>query len=465
VALFEALRGIPVPDWKHGDCLLFDTPDAMKLRYLLLFAAPALLLGPIQIVNSAPARIAYESRSQDANQIFQQVNPAVVTIYAGGEIGSGSIVDANGYVITNNHVIRRSAQVVARMADGRRIPGQVIATDPRNDLALIKLNAAQLPTVPIASGTRVQPGQQVIAIGSPYGRPGVMTQGTFRSVRGNGDLQSQVVLEPGNSGGPLLNSMGEMIGVNKAILESARGSNTGISIATSAAIARRFLESSIPGGLSNSAVPYAAQPQFAPMPRQPDYANPPYSRQAGPAIANLPTPPQSNWEYAAPQPQPNNAWSTPTAPTYEAGRLSRNGRSDVVVPSVGDPWQSAQMPYQSPPNNVYSNSAPTYEAPGMPDMQSSQPYPNPAENFPEMAPSGGARLGVILDVRTMLIQRVEPGAAGALGGLRVGDRLVAVNGSQLQSFAQLQAFMNQAPPVAAFTISRGGRAATVQVRF
>ncbi len=437
----------------------------MKLRLLFLFATTALLLDPIQMGNSAPARIAYESRSQDASQIFQQANPAVVTVYAGGEIGSGSIVDTQGYVITNNHVVRRSAQVVARMADGRRIPGQVIATDPRNDLALIKLNASQLPALPLASGSGIQPGQPVIAIGSPYGRPGVMTQGTFRSVRGNGDLQSQVVLEPGNSGGPLLNAQGEMIGINKAILESARGSNTGISIATSAAIARRFLTANIPGGLSNGGTPYAAQPPFAP---QPQYdAVPPSYRRNNPAIANRPSPnlPQP-WENQPVQPLPNNTWSgqTPT-PMYESGRLSRNERGEVVVPSIGSPWQSAQPSYAPSPDESYGMN-PSESSPVLPNAPAA-PFNPPPKNYSSMAPTptGGARLGVVVDTRTMLIRQVQPGTAGAMGGLQVGDRLVAVNGSQLRSFEQLQSFMTQAPPVAAFTINRGGRAETVQIRF
>jgi len=460
-----------------GDCQLFDTPDAMKLQYLLLFAASALLIDPVQIVNSAPARIAYESRSQDASQIFQQVNPAVVTVYAGGEIGSGSIVSSEGYVITNNHVVRRSSQVVARMADGRRIPGQVIATDARNDLALIKLNASQLPTVPIASSNGIQPGQPVIAIGSPYGRPGVMTQGTFRSVRGNGDLQSQVVLEPGNSGGPLLNTRGEMVGVNKAILESARGSNTGISIATSAARALEFINRSIPGGLSAGSAPYASQPQFLPSQNQPTYSTNPYNDRNNPAIATLPstvpqTQPNTRWGYPTPQPLPNSAWGrSATPPMYESGgTVRRNERGDVVVPSFGDPWQAAQAPqgpYSTTPGFTDPGVAnPGYAMPTTPDAQYPEPFANAVpETYPNTAPSGGARLGVVVDTRTMMIQQVQPGTAGANSGLRVGDRLLAVNGSQLQSFEQLQAFMNQAPPTAAFTISRRGRAATVQVKF
>lgn len=446
--------GISVPDWKHGDCSLIDIP-AMKLRYLLLFAATALLIDPVQIVNSAPARIAYESRSQGASQVYERANPAVVTVFAGREIGSGSIVTADGHVITNNHVVRGVSQVVARLADGRRIAGQVIATDRRNDLALIKLNAAQLPTIPFALSNTLQPGQPVIAIGSPYGRPGVMTQGTFRGTRGNGDLQSQVILEPGNSGGPLLNSVGEMIGVNKAILESVRGSNTGISIATSAEIARRFVEGNARGSLTTSPSPYASQPfPTNPMGRY-SPSTPPIASLPG---SVMPARPNPSWGYSAPQPAPYSTWSAPSP--------SNQRQNNVVVPSVVDSWQTAQNPYAANSNA----SMPTYPAAVVPSSPYSESYPNSAmERYsnavPNPVPTGGARLGVVIDTRTMMIQQVQPGTAGANSGLQIGDRLLAVNGAQLQSFEQLQSFMNQAPPVADFTISRSGRAANVQVRF
>ncbi|MDX2230333.1 MAG: trypsin-like peptidase domain-containing protein [Leptolyngbyaceae cyanobacterium bins.349] len=448
----------------------------MKLHYLLPFAAAALFINPMQIVESAPAQMAYETRSQTANQIYQQVNPAIVTVYAGREIGSGSIVTANGLVITNNHVVRGVAQVYVRTAEGRRIPGQVISTDSRYDLALIQLNTSEsLPTVQLSNGAGIQPGQPVVAIGSPYGRPGVMTQGTFASMRSNGDLQSRVTLEPGNSGGPLLNTQGEMIGINKAILESARGANTGISISTSAAIARSFIERSRPGALTASVPPYRAQPQSRYSQTGPNSAVAPFGSNPS-AIARVPG---SNFPA-----QPNNAWGTPTnQPMYQSGGYESGGYqsgryqsgsnarvnsrpNEVVIPGIVMPWQTAQIPDQVAPgyNTTPEYGTPPGSAPIYPDAVSGNPTgvsPNPV---PAPVPSG-ARLGVIVDTRTMIIQQVAPGAPGANSGLRVGDRLLAVNGTQLNSFAMLEAFMNQAPPVAAFTIARSGRTANVQVRF
>jgi S1-C subfamily serine protease len=222
----------------------------MNLKYFLILVASALLVHPVPSVGS-PVQVAIESRRlRSGNDVYSLVNPAVVTVYAGKEIGSGSIVSADGLVITNYHVINevRGGQLSVRTAAGDRFSGRVIATDRVHDLALIQLTGASgLPTVRFASD-RIQPGEAVYAIGSPYGRPGVMTNGTFSNIRGNGDLQSRVLLRPGNSGGPLLNAQGELIGVNKAILESQRGTNTGISFATSASVTRSFVEQYRPSG-------------------------------------------------------------------------------------------------------------------------------------------------------------------------------------------------------------------------
>lgn len=405
----------------------------MKLQYLLLFGASALLIQPTLTVNSAPVQVAYESRSISAlsDQIYRTVNPAVVTVYAGREIGSGSIVSSNGLVITNKHVVRDTPQVFVQTADGRRISGQVISTDSRYDLALIQLNTSEpLPTVRLASSVTIQPGQPVFAIGSPYGRPGIMTAGTFSSVRRNGDLQSRVELHPGNSGGPLLNAQGEMIGINKAILESARGGNTGISIATGTSVAQQFIAQNASGS------------RIATAPPQPQPPAGIFSRQVERSPEYYPSPlPSNNRQYGnvviVPQPQPQ--W---------------NGQLNGSVHTRPNTGQAVGIPERTiviPQPNANSG-----------DLLASQSpygYGNVPRTF------GGARLGIMVDTRTMVVQQIESGSAAANGGLQVGDRLLEVNGTYLRSFEDLQAFMNQRPASATLTISRSGQAAQVNVRF
>ncbi|PZV10401.1 MAG: hypothetical protein DCF22_16885 [Leptolyngbya sp.] len=434
----------------------------MKLRYLLLFAASALVVTPIPTI-SAPVRIAYESRAiaGSADTIYQRVNPAVVTVFAGREIGSGSVVSSNGLVITNNHVVNGAvgSQVSARTFDGQSYSGQVIAIDSRSDLALIQLQTgAQLPTVPLATSTP-QSGEPVLAIGSPYGRPGVLTTGTFSSVRSNGDLQSRVVLQPGNSGGPLLNASGEMVGVNKAILESAQGSNTGISIATSVQTARSFIAQNSTGSASIA----SRAPTYNQTNQTPIYQPPTDSAMSQfPGGIVLPKPQDPIWRsrqnsriYGSQT--PNNQFASRPNGQYSGGQYSGGA---VVIPTPNDNrfnpgYESAQAP------------TPQYD----PGFNSDSPYPSPRAGTNPAIPNGivsriaGAQLGVIVDTRTLVVQSVNSGSAAANSGLQVGDRLVGVNGNSLNSFDDLKAFISNAPASAQFTIDRNGQATTVGVQF
>jgi serine protease Do len=224
----------------------------MNFKTLLLLPALVLLFDGVPSLTRpvpATAQTSPELNSVSATRKnCVQAKAAVVTVYAGREIGSGSIVSPEGVVITNNHVVRdavmgQAKTIYVKLADGNRYSGRLVNIDAKHDLALIKLTADRsFPTVPLAQADGVQAGQRVCAIGSPYGRPGVLTEGTFTNFRSNGDLKSAVVLQPGNSGGPLLNARGEMIGVNKAIWQSGGGVNSGISFATSAAIAQDFIQ-------------------------------------------------------------------------------------------------------------------------------------------------------------------------------------------------------------------------------
>jgi S1-C subfamily serine protease len=229
----------------------------MKFKDLLLLASSVWLVGvttslaaPLRAVNQLTA-IRFTPESDVAPETYrncQTISPAVVTVYAGNETGSGSIVSPEGLIITSNHVVSDRAggqPIVAQTAGGEQYRGQVVKVDLRNDLALIQLDTQErFPTVQLADVNGIQLGQEVCAIGSPYGRPGVLSEGTLSLVRGNGDLQANIRLYPGNSGGPLLNPQGKMIGVNRAILESPAGKNTGISFATSVQAVRTFLGTS-----------------------------------------------------------------------------------------------------------------------------------------------------------------------------------------------------------------------------
>lgn len=180
---------------------------------------------PHQQVSKTPQSSSQAVQQDAAQDIYRRVNPAVVTLYSAGEIGSGSIIGAEGLILTNKHVVQNGVQVEAKTASGKVYTGQVVAIDLRHDLALVQLATRdRFPTVPLASSANLQPGEPVYAIGSPAGRAGTFTNGHFQKVTEYGSLQtSRGLLQPGNSGGPLLNHRGEMIGINKGLLEDNSG--------------------------------------------------------------------------------------------------------------------------------------------------------------------------------------------------------------------------------------------------
>ncbi len=185
-------------------------------------------------------------------EIYQALNPAVVTIYNNGEAGSGSIVSSDGLVLTASHVVRgaRLSPITVRLANQQSYTARLVATDRFNDLALVQIQGQGFPTASLAETINVQPGQQVYAIGSPYGKPGKMTQGFFTGTTSRGDLRtSPGLLSPGNSGGPLINLQGQVIGVNKGLL----GDDSGL--ATSVQVARTFIQQNHPGFMAPPARP------------------------------------------------------------------------------------------------------------------------------------------------------------------------------------------------------------------
>jgi serine protease Do len=158
--------------------------------------------------------------------------------------GSGFIVSADGYILTNTHVVGNADEVTVRLTDRREFPAKVVGADERTDVAVIKINAANLPTVKLGDPSKVKPGQWVLAIGSPFGFENSATAGiisaTARSLPSDNYvpfIQTDVAVNPGNSGGPLFNLQGEVIGINSQIF-SRTGGYMGVSFAIPIDVAR-----------------------------------------------------------------------------------------------------------------------------------------------------------------------------------------------------------------------------------
>lgn len=150
-------------------------------------------------------------------------------------VGSGFIISADGYVLTNNHVVAKANGIFVTMTSGKEYKAEVIGTDARTDVALLKIDATGLQPLPIGDSTTLKKGQWVLAIGSPFGLDSTVTSGIVSAInRDTGDylpfIQTDVAVNPGNSGGPLIDLAGRVVGVNSQII-SQSGGFMGISLA------------------------------------------------------------------------------------------------------------------------------------------------------------------------------------------------------------------------------------------
>lgn len=168
-------------------------------------------------------------------------------------LGSGFIVSDDGRIITNAHVVEGADTVTVTLKDGRILDGQVMGSDPVTDIAVIKVDERNLPTVALGDSDRLQPGEWSIAIGNPLGLDNTVTVGIVSAVGRSSNqvgvpdkrvdfIQTDTAINPGNSGGPLLNQKGEVIGVNTAIINRAQGLGFAIPINTVERIATELVE-------------------------------------------------------------------------------------------------------------------------------------------------------------------------------------------------------------------------------
>jgi serine protease Do len=174
-------------------------------------------------------------------------------------LGSGVIVSPEGYILTNNHVVDGSTDLQVMLSDRREFKGRVIGRDEKTDIAVVKIDASNLPTVTIGDSDRVEVGDYALAIGNPFGVGQTVTLGIVSATRRNNlglegpgayedFIQTDAAINPGNSGGALVNDRGELVGINTAIISRGSSGNQGIGFAVPVNLARNVMDQIIKTG-------------------------------------------------------------------------------------------------------------------------------------------------------------------------------------------------------------------------
>jgi Do/DeqQ family serine protease len=237
----------------------------------------------LQSVNAAPP-LAGNTDQNFVTQVVERVGPAVVRINSSRTVksqlpeefndplfrrffgsrlprgrnrvergaGSGFIISGDGRILTNAHVVEGADRVIVTLKDGRTFQGKVLGTDELTDVAVVKIDATNLPTVSLGNSDQLQPGQWAIAIGNPLGLDNTVTTGIISATGRSSNqvgvpdkrvefIQTDAAINPGNSGGPLLNARGEVIGMNTAIIQGAQGLGFSIPINTAKRISNELI--------------------------------------------------------------------------------------------------------------------------------------------------------------------------------------------------------------------------------
>jgi serine protease Do len=359
-------------------------------------------------------------------------------------LGSGVIISPDGYIVTNNHVIEGAVDIRVTMTDRRILPAKLIGADPLTDLAVIKIDGSNLPSVPLGDSTQLHPGQTVLAFGNPLGFRFTVTRGIVSALnrpnpyaadrRSPGQfIQTDAAINPGNSGGPLVNAHGEVVGIN-TFLVSETGGFSGMGFAIPAQIVRPTVENLIKyGKVSHGRIGIGISDI---TPEEAKFFN--VDNASGAVVTQV----------------------EPDSPGAKAGLKVGDVITEVNGKSVSDAGELQVAVEEKQPGttlnlkalrNGNSISLPvTLEAMGKNDRENqssdaSHGKPRWGLGLGDLTPDVRQQLQAGEDVRGAVIEQVAPGSSADNAGLQPGEVITEVNRQPVQSAAAVQKALSSVP--------------------
>lgn len=370
--------------------------------------------------------------------------------------GSGFIVSPDGVILTNAHVVQGADEVTVKLADRREFRAKVLGSDPRTDVAVLKIDAKGLPTVPLGNARSLQTGEWVLAIGSPFGLESTVTAGvvsaTGRSLGNDSQvqfIQTDVAVNPGNSGGPLLNTRGEVVGINSQIY-SQTGGYQGLSFAIPIDVAARIKDQIVATGkVQHAKLGVSIQDVGQGFADSFNLASP-----EGALVANV------------------ERGSAAEKAGLKAGDVVRKANGQTIVASsdlpgmlaVAKPGDKVALDVWREGKIVRLNAT----------LANADDKPAPGEREDIAAADKGAKLGLVLrplepverrqsGIASGLVIEDARGAA-AIAGIAPGDVLLSVNGKPVSSVDQVRDMVGKSSKSVALLIQRGNERIFIPVR-
>jgi len=377
--------------------------------------------------------------------------------------GSGFLIDADGDIVTNNHVVKDAASLEVTLHDGTQLPAKVVGTDPRTDLALVHVDAGhKLPYVQLGNSADVKPGEWVIAVGNPFGLGGTVTAGIVSALGrdiGSGPyddfIQIDAPINQGNSGGPLFTQDGEVVGVNSAIL-SPSGGSVGIGFAIPSNVVKTVVaDLKQSGHVTRGYLGVEAQ-------------------QISPAIAaamNLPKTVGGDGALIASVNSDSPASKAGLQPgdviTAVDGKTVHNPRDLAMDVAADKPGSDAKV-------DVLRDGSPksvTVSLAALPNqLASNESGPNGAENqgrvglaLAPLSPQVRSELNLSEDTHGAVVEGVQPGSPAEQAGIQQGDVIVGVGHERVTSPAQVASAIHSAKGAVALRILRNGQTEYVAI--